>query len=212
MKVVEAQKVKDFFINSHKKFKISNNRKEKLSEIVTYIVNNSKENDLKIHLNFICTHNSRRSQIAQVWATYASIYFGTPQIKAFSGGTEVTAFHKNTLAALETIGFQFQLIEMNHDNPKYEIKFEDSKTSILGFSKHYDNPINSKPFIAITTCSSAHENCPFIPDAQKRFHLPYVDPKGSDDTDEMTKAYLQTNQQIASELFYIFSEVKKGDY
>ena len=60
------------------------------------------------------------------------------------------------------------------------------------------------------TCSHADENCPFIPEALLRFHLPFVDPKSSDETDLQEETYLKTNQQIAAEIYYIFSEIKKG--
>jgi arsenate reductase len=73
----------------------------------------------------------------------------------------------------------------------------------------YSNPINVEPFIAVTTCNNADKNCPFIPTASHRFHLPFVDPKHSDGTDEQEETYLQTNKQIAGEVYFIFSEVKK---
>jgi hypothetical protein len=41
-------------------------------------------------------------------------------------------------------------------------------------------------------------------------HLPFVDPKFSDETPEEESAYLKTNEQIAAEIFFIFNEVKKN--
>ncbi len=78
----------------------------------------------------------------------------------------------------------------------------------LGFSKRFDDQENKKPFIAITTCNNADTNCPFIPEATLRFHLPFVDPKSSDDTSLQEETYLKTNQQIAAEIYYIFSKIK----
>ena len=95
-------------------------------------------------------------------------------------------------------------------NPKYIISFKGTSKSILGYSKRYDNEENKNPFIAITTCNNADTNCPFIPEALLRFHLPFVDPKSSDETDLQDETYLKTNQQIAAEIYYIFSEIKKG--
>jgi arsenate reductase len=63
--------------------------------------------------------------------------------------------------------------------------------------------------MAITTCNNADINCPFIPTASHRFHLPFVDPKHSDGSDTQEETYLQTSQQIAGEIYFIFSEVKK---
>ena len=63
--------------------------------------------------------------------------------------------------------------------------------------------------MAITTCNNADKNCPYIPTASHRFHLPFVDPKYADKTNKQEETYLQTSKQIASEIYFIFSEVKK---
>ena len=44
-------------------------------------------NKNKVNLVFICTHNSRRSQLAQVWSYVASKYYKLDNIMTFSGGT-----------------------------------------------------------------------------------------------------------------------------
>ncbi|CAL2104313.1 Arsenate reductase [Tenacibaculum sp. 190130A14a] len=162
----------------------------------------------KLNINFICTHNSRRSQIAQVWSFLATEYFELENIFSFSGGTEVTAFHRNTVRTLQEVGFEFNVIDFSHQNPKYLITFNKTKKSIIGYSKVYDDSENNFPYIAITTCDSADENCPFIPDAIERFHLPFIDPKTSDNTPLTSETYLKTNQQIAAEVFIIFKEFK----
>ena len=178
-----------------------------LEKIAEAIAKEYTKNEV-VHLNFICTHNSRRSQLGQVWAFYAAHYFDL-NIKAFSGGTEVTSFYRNTVKTLQKVGFSFQLLDFSHQNPKYEISFKGTKHSILGFSKNYDDPVNLNPYMAITTCDSADANCPFIPDATHRFHLPFVDPKSADGTDKQEETYLKTNRQIAAEVSYIFNKVKE---
>ena len=146
--------------------------------------------------------------MGQVWSFFAADYFNL-NINAFSGGTEVTAFFRNTVKTLQKVGFTFHVSDFSHQNPKYIISFEGTFKSILGFSKRYDHPENSNPFIAITTCNNADANCPFIPEATARFHLPFVDPKASDGTDKQDETYLKTNQQIAAEVYFIFSKVKQ---
>ncbi len=196
----------NFFKEAVNKVIISDERKELLLKISKEIANQySKEKP--VNLNFICTHNSRRSQLGQVWSFFAANYFNL-NINAFSGGTEVTAFFTNTVKTLQKVGFTFDVEEFSHRNPVYKISIKDTDKFILGFSKRYDNPINAEPFIAITTCNNADTNCPFIPTASHRFHLPFVDPKASDNTDLQDETYLKTNQQIAAEVFIIFSEVK----
>jgi len=199
--------VENFFVNAYKKATISDERKTLLLKISDAI---AKEHTLnkEVNLNFICTHNSRRSQLGQVWSFYAAHYFKL-NINAFSGGTEVTAFYRNTVKTLQKVGFEFQLIDFSHQNPTYQISFKGTKKAVLGFSKFYSDPLNKEPFMAITTCNNADIKCPFIPTASHRFHLPFVDPKYSDGSDTQEETYLQTSQQIAGEIYFIFSEVKK---
>ena len=199
---------KKFFESAKNEISIDNDRKILLQKIAKEIASEYAKNEA-VHLNFICTHNSRRSQLGQVWSFFAAEYFNL-NINAFSGGTEVTAFHKNTVKTLQHVGFTFDVEEFSHQNPKYLISFENSATSILGFSKVFDDAHNKQPFIAITTCNHADENCPFIPTASHRFHLPFIDPKHSDGSENQDETYLKTSKQIAAEIFYIFSEVKKN--
>lgn len=198
---------KIFFENSHRNINIEEKRKELLSKIADKIVETYQSNDETVHINFICTHNSRRSQLGQVWTFFASHYFGL-NIRAFSGGTEVTAFHRNTVKTLKDVGFIFNIEEFSHQNPVYQISFKGSTNPILGFSKIFDHKINETPYIAITTCDSADENCPFIPKAIHRFHLPYTDPKYADSTTNQDAAYMKVNEEIAAEIYFIFKMVK----
>lgn len=196
-----------FFESAYKKTILADERKNVLLKIVNAIACEYSKTGI-VNLNFICTHNSRRSQLGQVWSFFAATYFNL-NINAFSGGTEVTAFYRNTVKTLQKVGFNFQLTDFSHQNPTYQISFSSSKKSILGFSKLYSNPINIEPFMAITTCNNADKNCPYIPTASYRFHLPFVDPKHADKTNKQEETYLQTSKQIASEIYFIFSEVKK---
>jgi arsenate reductase len=203
----QTTSVKDFFENTSKKITISQERKLVLFKIAETI-SKIYASDKVVYLNFICTHNSRRSQLAQVWGFYAAHYFNL-NIKSFSGGTEVTAFYRNTVKTLQKAGFIFQLEDFSHQNPKYSISFDESKKSLLGFSKLFNYQDNLEPYMAITTCNNADKNCPYIPEASYRFHLPFVDPKFSDGTADYEKEYLKTNMQIAGEIFFIFSSIKK---
>ncbi|KGL61192.1 arsenate reductase [Polaribacter sp. Hel1_33_49] len=199
--------LENFFENAFKKTKLTNDRQILLSKIAEAIAKEYSVNEV-VNLNFICTHNSRRSQLGQVWSYFAANYFNL-NINAFSGGTEVTAFYRNTVKTLQKVGFEFNLTDFSHQNPTYEISFHKRKKSILGFSKLYSNPINIEPFMAITTCNNADKNCPFIPTASHRFHLPFVDPKHSDGTKKQEETYLETSEQIAGEVYFIFATVKK---
>lgn len=205
----DAKSVKTFFENSHRNLTIDENRRNLLTTIADTIKDIYVDDNEQISVNFICTHNSRRSQLGQVWAFFASHYFGL-NISSFSGGTEVTAFHRNTVRTLKEVGFTFNVEEFSHQNPVYQVSFQGTSDFVLGFSKTFDHSINKAPYVAITTCDSADENCPYIAEATRRFHLPYIDPKGSDGTPEQDAAYLKTNEMVAAEVYFIFDRVKRS--
>lgn len=208
MTTLQRNNVRDIFEKAIRNTKLDTHRKVLLNKIATKITEIIEENR-EVNLNFICTHNSRRSQFSQIWAYYALEYYGIKNGNSFSSGTAVTAFHPNTIKALEDAGFKFSLEEFSHQNPKYIINYKSSKKEILGFSKLVDNNINKTPFIAITTCNNADENCPIILEASDRFHLPYVDPKSSDGELGEKETYINTSLLIAVEMGYLFKKVKE---
>lgn len=181
---------------------ISDSRKEILQQIATYI-NRQKEKHKTAKLIFICTHNSRRSQMAQVWAKVFSEFHGIP-VELYSGGTEITAFHPNAIKALERAGFKIE--NTDGKNPDIFIHFSGNDQPIRCFSKLFnDSTIPDKDFAAVMTCSDADENCPIIPGASERILLSYKDPKEFDNTDQEATAYDKCCMQIASEMKYLFS-------
>ena len=183
---------------------ISDERKSLLQELIDYIKSKREKGQL-IRLNFICTHNSRRSQLAQIWAQTAADYFEIPAF-CYSGGVEVTACNERTIRSLERSGFIIS--KHGHSNPIYFILQDKDTRPIIVFSKLYDDVINPHGiFATIMTCSHADENCPFISGAEARIPVRYEDPKEFDDTDLESAKYDERSQQIASEMFYVFSRV-----
>lgn len=158
-----------------------------------------------IKLHFICTHNSRRSQLAQAWAHACGLYFDLP-IQSFSGGAEVTAFHANTIFALQSQGFDISGHESQ--NTRYMLKAGAEDQGILMFSKLIDDTINpTELFAAVMTCDHADKNCPFVLGATQRISLPYQDPKIADGTPSQAAVYAERSLQIAHELIYVFHQV-----
>ncbi|MUP46217.1 protein-tyrosine-phosphatase [Gramella sp. BOM4] len=183
---------------------IPEDRKKILQPLIDYI-QEKKENSEPVLLNFICTHNSRRSQLAQVWSQAISAEFGI-ETKCYSGGTEQTAFFENAIAALKRAGFSLEAEEGR--NPKIKVSFSENKEALTCYSKLYDAPENpSKNFAAVMTCSHADENCPFISGAEARIALDYQDPKEFDDTPLVSKKYDERSNQIASEMIYVFKNI-----
>lgn len=183
-------------------------RKALLDDIAAYVGKKIKENK-DANLIFICTHNSRRSHMSQIWAQAAAHHYGLNKVRCFSGGTEATAFNPRAVRAMKKAGMKIEVNEPG-DNPVYSVKFSDDGREIRAFSKKYDNSFNPKDeFCAVMTCSHADENCPFIPGAESRVSIPYQDPKEFDGTDKEEQMYEERSRQIASEMFYLFSRVEK---
>lgn len=185
--------------------KISEERKTILQVLIDYIEIKKASNEA-VNLNFICTHNSRRSQFSQIWAQTAADHYGVAA-KCFSGGVEVTAFNERAVASIERMGFE--VTSEGTENPKYQVFHTEGSTPILCFSKTFDDPENSaEAFAAVMTCSHADENCPYIPGTEKRIPVRYEDPKAFDNTPGEANRYDERSVQIATEMFYVFSKIK----
>ncbi len=181
---------------------LADDRRKILGELAKYI--DGSENP---KLNFICTHNSRRSHISQIWAHVASIHYGVP-VATFSGGTEATAFHPNAIEALRRAGFEIN--KPGGKNPRYEVSFGADMDPIICYSKAYDDTANpSSDFAAIMTCSEADAECPVVFGASKRIKLLFNDPKESDGLPNQDEVYDERTRQIATEIFFAFSQVNK---
>mgnify|MGYP001563967033 FL=1 len=186
---------------------IPEERKAQLKKIALFVQTKKLSNE-PANLTFICTHNSRRSHMSQIWAATAAAYYGIEDgINTYSGGTEATAFNPRAVAAIERAGFKVK--NPGGENPRYKVSYAEGAPQMECFSKKYDDPGNANEnFVAVMTCSEADKNCPFIPGASLRVPIPYVDPKESDGTDQETATYDERCKQIATEMFYIMSQVK----
>src|SRR5690554_243994 len=202
------QKLIEIINNKMDVHSISEERKTLLQPLIDYIQQKVNKQE-QISLNFICTHNSRRSHLAQIWAQVASAHFNIPNVHCYSGGTEETALFPKVAETLTEQGFNiFKIADTN--NPVYAIKYDDNALPVIGFSKKYDSPFNPvSTFAAIMTCSQADGGCPFIASAEKRISITFEDPKNSDNTPEQSKVYAERSLQIATEIFYVFSKVSK---
>lgn len=187
---------------------IGTERKNILTPLVDFIQKKVDEKK-EIRINFICTHNSRRSHLAQIWAQTAAAYFDVPDVICYSGGTEETALFPKVAETLTTQGFSVTKIS-NSTNPVYAVKYDENNHPVIGFSKKYDHPFNPvQEFAAVMTCSQADGGCPFIAGAEKRIPITFEDPKISDGTPEQARIYNERSLEIGAEMLYIFSQIKK---
>jgi len=160
-------------------------------------------------LTFICSHNSRRSHMSQIWAQTAARYYGLDKIHAFSGGTEATACNCRTVAAMRRVGFAIEDATTG-DNPVYLVRYATDRPPIRAYSKLYNADANpNRDFIALMTCSVADKTCPVVQGAVSRYAIHYADPRLCDDTPTETTAYNDRCREIAREMFYIMSEVRR---
>ena len=186
---------------------ISDERKEVLLPLVNYIQEKINA-DKAIRLHFICTHNSRRSHLSQIWAQTMAYHVGLKNVSCYSGGTEATAIFIKVLETLTSQGFQVLRLSGN-ENPVVAVKFAANENPILCFSKTYDHPFNpSTQFGAVMTCSNADEGCPIVVGSEARFPIKYDDPKAYDGTPLQTEKYAERSLDIAREMLWVFSQIK----
>jgi arsenate reductase len=193
-------------IETIKEISVSIERQAVLLPLVDYIQNKVNLQE-EIRLNFICTHNSRRSHLSQIWAQTMAFHFNIKNVFCYSGGTEATAMFPKVAETLTNQGFQIQQLSQEQ-NPVYVVKFDENQHSIICFSKTYFDEFNPKTnFSAIMTCNNADEGCPIVFGAEARFPIKYEDPKAFDGTELMNEKYAVRSLQIASEMYFVFSQI-----
>ena len=187
---------------------ISSQRKNEL-KILSEAILDAKTKFGKASIIVICTHNSRRSHLGQIWLQVASKYYGVEGVEVYSGGTEATAFNHRMINALKDTGFEISK-ETETENPLYLIQFlEEDVHKTLYFSKKFEQKVNpQKDFIAIMVCDSADANCPFVPGSFKRISLPYKDPKDFDNTTNEAKAYSDKVREMGREMLFVLKFLK----
>jgi arsenate reductase (thioredoxin) len=188
--------------------RVAQERKQTLEKAARFI-RERLEAGKPAQLMFVCTHNSRRSHLSQIWAQTAAAYYGVANIQTASGGTEATACNIRTVKVLRRAGFSIA-DSTGGANPVYIAQITEAGPALRLFSKvytHRDNP--QTDFAALMCCDQADEACPVVKGASARFAIHYKDPKVSDSTDTESAAYDERSQQIAREMFYMMSQVRQ---
>ena len=189
--------------------RISEERKRILQPLIQFISSKLSKNK-EVRLNFICTHNSRRSHLSQIWAQTMANYYQIENVFCYSGGTEATAMFPKISETLTNQGFEILKLSET-ENPVYAVKFAQNEHAVVCFSKKYNDDFNPKSaFAAILTCDSADENCPIVYGAEARIPIKYEDPKKSDGTPEMNETYFNRSLEIATEMKFVFENLRKS--
>lgn len=185
-------------------------REQVMNDLASWIREKQQKNETSA-LIFVCTHNSRRSHMSQLWAQAAAEYLNITHVRTYSGGTEATAFNPRSVHALSTHGFVITDTQERTENPMYETKLGEGLTTIRSFSKKFGHESNPKEnFAAVMVCSDADTKCPFVPGAQTRVALPYIDPKKSDNTPQESETYLAKSEEIGREMLWMMSLVQQN--
>lgn len=153
---------------------ISTERRKKRDQLAG-VIRGQRSAGQRVKLMFICTHNSRRSHMGQLWA--AAAYFGVNEVTTYSGGTEVFTFNPQAIAALQRAGFSITPIspalQPSVQNPHYQVSFSPDRPAMAVLSKRYDDSVNpEKDFVAVMACNHANNTCPAIAGASFRIALP----------------------------------------
>ena len=189
--------------------RISEERKIILQPLIEFISSKISKNE-EVRLNFICTHNSRRSHLSQIWAQTMANYYQIENVFCYSGGTEATAMFPKVAETLTNQGFEILKLSET-ENPVYAVKFAENEHAVICFSKKYNDDFNPKSaFAAILTCDSADEYCPIVYGAEARIPIKYEDPKKSDGTAEMNETYFNRSLEIATEMKFVFENLRKS--
>jgi len=185
---------------------ITSDRAEVLEKLISYIKDKTSKDEI-IRLNFICTHNSRRSHLSQIWAQTMAYHFGIKNVNCYSGGTEATAMFPKVAETLSHQGFDILKLSET-SNPVYAVKYAKNEYPVICFSKEYNhafNPICN--YAAIVTCNSADEACPIVYGAEARFPVKYDDPKVFDGSELMDAKYVERSLQIGEEMWWVFKSI-----
>jgi arsenate reductase len=159
---------------------------------------------------FVCTGNSRRSMLGAAMGNLAAAYWGLPEIRCYSGGTEPSAFNRRTIKALKAIGMEIEPTgeeaprgAEGSPNPMYEVRWGQvegdaaEKMSMIEFSKRYDDAVNpASGFAAVMVCEEADAECPIVRGASRRISMPFLDPKTYDDSEYETAKYAERRDDL----------------
>lgn len=180
-----------------------NPRWPSISTAVEFIVSRLKTKEAA-NLVFVCTHNSRRSQFAHVWAEVFANSFGLKNVRCHSAGTEITACNERTIAALQRVGFE--IVGEGESNPDFTCCYSDQYAPVVLFSSLLDD-VGTDDFAAVMCCSDVDQRCPHVAGATVRIPLHYRDPKVSDDTDEESQTYDDRCREIGGDMMLLMSRV-----
>ena len=203
-----SQTIKDLqALSSQVPQNISSERLSTLNQLAHWIAHQPTTSPANVMI--ICTHNSRRSHLGQIWLQAAAWHCNLAHVETWSGGTEGTAFCPSAVGALRSQGVDI-IASDDSANPIYRVQLQTDHSPFETMSTRYLHPMNPQHgFAAVMVCEEANEACPVVEGAAARFGLPYFDPKVSDGTPEENQVYQQRSLEIGAEMFYVMMKVRE---
>lgn len=200
--------VAEFVVDRIAEFaEIPQERKQLLTQLATYVRQQLHEGG-PARMTFICTHNSRRSHLSQIWAKVAADHYRLGPVDTFSGGTEATAFNPRAVESLRRCGLRIDVEDPKADNPRYLVRFSENAGEMVCFSKVFnESPNPTRDYCAVMTCDQADEACPVVSGCELRVPVCYQDPKLADGTPNEAEVYDERSRQIAREMLFMMSQV-----
>jgi arsenate reductase len=135
-----------------------------------------------IHILFLCTGNSCRSQMAEGWAREL-------------GGSTI---------AVESAG-----IEAHGKNPRAIRVMAEAGVDISGQeSTVVDEAMLRRADVVVTVCGHADEVCPALPPAVRKIHWPLTDPaKATGSEAEIMAAFRATRDEVGRRVRSLLAEL-----
>ena len=124
-----------------------------------------------IHIVFLCTGNSCRSQMAEGFARV----LGEKSVEARSAGIEAHGKNPRAIAAMAEAG----------------IDISGQESNIV------TNEMIDQADLVVTVCGHADELCPVLPDGVRKLHWPLDDPaKATGSDEEITAVFREVRDEI----------------
>lgn len=137
-----------------------------------------------MHLLFLCTGNSCRSQMAEGWARFLS----NGQVDAQSAGIEVHGKNPRAIAVMQEAGV--------------DISQQES-------TKLTDEMLNWAD-VLVTVCGHADEHCPVIPSGKQKIHWPLNDPaRATGNEEEIMNVFRASRDDIRNRVQALLDEFSK---
>lgn len=184
-------------------------------EFVDWVVTNYQPGQ-SLGVIVICTGNTRRSMLGATMGNIAAAYYGLPNIRFYSGGTDPDAFNPRTIATLKEIGVEIEPTgqeaprgSKGNPNPIYRVTWGE-KLEAREYSKKYNDPTNPQEgFAAILVCSEADKDCPKVIGASTRIAVPYLDPKAFDGTPIEAANYAERRDDIGRFMLSVMMQARR---